>query len=127
MLILTRKPGESLRIGEDVQITVIEMKGNQVRIGIAAPTTMRIYREEIYLQIQEENKKAAASNHDGSVVPVAVPSAVEGLGIPRIGAVSRKSSASLGVAVRPEGDSKGLERAAEQVMGSDERTGGREE
>ena len=59
MLILTRKPGESLYIGDDIKITIVELKGHQIRVGIDAPPEMRIYREEIYLQILEENKKAA--------------------------------------------------------------------
>lgn len=59
MLILTRKPGQSLYIGDDVKITIVEIKGNQIRLGIDAPTQYRIYREEIYLQIQEENQRAA--------------------------------------------------------------------
>ena len=58
MLILTRKPGESLYIG-DVKVTIVELKGHQIRIGIDAPPEIRIYREEIYLQILEENKRAA--------------------------------------------------------------------
>ncbi len=58
MLILTRKPGESLYIG-DVKVTIVELKGHQIRIGIDAPPEIRIYREEIYLQIIEENKLAA--------------------------------------------------------------------
>jgi len=61
MLILTRKPGECLYIGDDVKITVVEIKGNQIRIGIEAPQNVRIYREEIYVQILEENRKAAGS------------------------------------------------------------------
>jgi carbon storage regulator len=59
MLILTRKPGESLYIGDNVKITIVEIKGHQIRVGIEAPAELRIYREEIYLQILEENKKAA--------------------------------------------------------------------
>lgn len=59
MLILTRKPGESLYIGDDIKITIVELKGHQIRVGIDAPEELRIYREEIYLQILEENKKAA--------------------------------------------------------------------
>lgn len=66
MLILTRKPGESLYIGDNVKITIVEIKGNQIRVGIDAPSELRIYREEIYLQILEENKKAAAGAHSGS-------------------------------------------------------------
>lgn len=59
MLILTRKPGESLYIGDHVKITIVEIKGHQIRVGIDAPSDLRIYREEIYLQILEENKAAA--------------------------------------------------------------------
>jgi carbon storage regulator len=59
MLILTRKPGESLYIGDNVKVTIVEIKGNQIRVGIEAPSDLRIYREEIYLQILDENKKAA--------------------------------------------------------------------
>jgi carbon storage regulator len=60
MLVLTRRPGQSVYIGGDVKITLVEIKGSQVRIGIDAPSSVRIYREEIYLQIQEENKLAAS-------------------------------------------------------------------
>ena len=58
MLILTRKSGESITIGDDVKITVIEVKGKQVRIGIDAPRNYIIHREEVYIRIQEENKRA---------------------------------------------------------------------
>ncbi len=68
MLILTRKPGESLYIGDEVVVTVVEIKGNQVRVGIKAPADKRIYREEIYMQILEENKKAAEGDVSGSVL-----------------------------------------------------------
>lgn len=61
MLILTRKPGESIYIGEQIKVTVVELKGNQIRVGVEAPKELRIYREEIYLQILEENKEAAGS------------------------------------------------------------------
>ena len=59
MLILTRKSGESITIGDDVKITVVEVKGKQVRIGIDAPRSNMIHREEVYLSIQEENRRAA--------------------------------------------------------------------
>ena len=59
MLILTRKSGESITIGDDVKITVVEVKGKQVRIGIDAPRSYMIPREEVYLSIQEENRRAA--------------------------------------------------------------------
>jgi len=56
MLILTRKVGESLVIGEDVSIIVLGVKGNQVRIGIDAPKSVSVHREEIYNKIQDEKK-----------------------------------------------------------------------
>lgn len=59
MLILTRKPGESVYLGDNVKITVVEIKGHQIRLGIDAPRDLRIYREEIYEQIREENRQAA--------------------------------------------------------------------
>ena len=68
MLILTRKPGESLYIGDNVKVTIVEIKGNQIRVGIDAPPELRIYREEIYLQILEENKKAAEGVMSGKAL-----------------------------------------------------------
>ncbi|MBF0280158.1 MAG: carbon storage regulator CsrA [SAR324 cluster bacterium] len=59
MLILTRKPSESITIGDDIKIQVIEIKGKQVRLGIEAPKNYVIHREEVYIRIQEENKLAA--------------------------------------------------------------------
>ncbi len=62
MLVLTRKMGETITIGDQIRIKVVEMKGNQVRLGIEAPGEMRIYREEIYLKVQKENQLAASWN-----------------------------------------------------------------
>ena len=62
MLALTRKKGESLVIGNNVEITVLEVRGDQVKIGINAPKEVSIYRKEVYLQIQEENKAAMTDN-----------------------------------------------------------------
>lgn len=60
MLILTRRIGETLIIGDDVNITVLGVKGNQVRLGINAPKDVSVHREEIYLRIQQE--KGGVSN-----------------------------------------------------------------
>lgn len=65
MLILTRRAGESLHIGDNVKITVFSIQGKQVKIGIEVPETMAVYREEVYLRIKEENAGAlAASDND---------------------------------------------------------------
>lgn len=61
MLILTRKLGESITIGDDIKITVLGVFGRQVRIGIEAPSKVVVHREEIYVKIQQENRKAAKS------------------------------------------------------------------
>ena len=62
MLTLTRKVGESIRIGDDVQIVVKEIRKNQVRIGIAAPRTVKIFREEVYQNIVNENRASAQAD-----------------------------------------------------------------
>ena len=58
MLALTRKKGEALVINNNIEITVLEIRGDQIKIGITAPKDVPIYRKEVYLQIQEENKAA---------------------------------------------------------------------
>jgi carbon storage regulator len=55
---LTRKKGESLVVNNNIEITVLEIRGDQVKIGISAPKEVPIYRKEVYLQIQNENKAA---------------------------------------------------------------------
>ena len=62
MLVLTRKPGESIRIGENVVIKVLDAGGGQVKIGIEAPKEMTIHREEIYERIKSENLAAAENS-----------------------------------------------------------------
>ena len=64
MLALARKTNQSIMIGNDIEITLLEIKGDQVKIGINAPKSVPIYRKEIYVQIQDENKKASEGERD---------------------------------------------------------------
>lgn len=58
MLILSRRPGESLHLGDDIKITVLSVKGQQIKLGLDVPEHMPVYREEIYLKVQIQNASA---------------------------------------------------------------------
>lgn len=60
MLALSRKANESIIIGNDIEVTILEIKGEQVKIGINAPKSVPVYREEVYEQIKEANKEAVS-------------------------------------------------------------------
>lgn len=60
MLVLTRKPGEAIQIGESVSLTILEIRGNQVKIGIEAPDDVTVYREELFRIVREQNTRAAS-------------------------------------------------------------------
>jgi carbon storage regulator len=68
MLVLTRKLGENIRIGDSVKITVLEVRSGQVKLGIEAPPEVKVHREEIYARIQEENRRAQRM-HKGGETP----------------------------------------------------------
>ncbi|HZO90470.1 MAG TPA: carbon storage regulator CsrA [Chthonomonadaceae bacterium] len=62
MLVLTRKPDQSIMVGNEIEITVLEVRGEQVRLGIRAPRTVAVHRKEIFEQIRLENQKAASAS-----------------------------------------------------------------
>jgi carbon storage regulator len=61
VLILTRKIGETVTIGDDIRVQVVDIKGHQVRLGITAPADCAVHREEIFLRIQEQNSQSLAT------------------------------------------------------------------
>ena len=64
MLVLTRKVGQNIIVGERIRVSVIEVRGHQVRLGVEAPPEWAIHREEVFLRIQAENQAAAAVSAD---------------------------------------------------------------
>jgi carbon storage regulator len=73
VLIITRRPGEKIMLGDDVVIEVIEVSGSSVRVGIAAPKSIPVYREEIWRSVKEENAAAAATADAGQLPGAALP------------------------------------------------------
>jgi carbon storage regulator len=69
MLVLSRQRNESIMIGEDVVVTIIDVRGDRVRLGIDAPTEIPVHRREVYEAIHRENKRAAAA-HPEDIDPV---------------------------------------------------------
>ncbi|MEU4423712.1 carbon storage regulator CsrA [Actinoplanes sp. NPDC024001] len=64
MLVLTRRAGESVMIGDDVVITVLEARGDVIRLGIQAPRDVQVHREEVYRELQDANRAAASPTED---------------------------------------------------------------
>jgi carbon storage regulator len=65
VLVLSRRPGESIMIGHDVVLTVLEVRGDVVRIGIKAPRDLDVHREEVFLELQQANRSAASPSAAG--------------------------------------------------------------
>ena len=68
MLILTRRPGESLYLGDDIRITVLGMQGKQIKLGLQVPAEMTVYREEVYKRVIEENQQSLAASTEDLMV-----------------------------------------------------------
>lgn len=68
MLALSRKVNESIMIGNDIEITILEVKGEQIKLGIRAPKSVPVYRKELYVQIEEANKEAASQTNSADVL-----------------------------------------------------------
>ena len=68
MLILTRRPGESLYLGENIRITVLGIQGRQVKLGLDVPSETTVYREEVYKRVIEENRRALATKNEDLMV-----------------------------------------------------------
>lgn len=64
MLILTRRSGESLYLGDNIKVTVLSVQGKQIKLGLDVPKDMTVYREEVYKRVQEQNKLAIESKDD---------------------------------------------------------------
>lgn len=74
MLVLSRQRDESIIIGDDVQVTIVDIRGDKVRLGIVAPTNIPVHRKEVYDAIQRENRKAAdVSRDDVPIVETSAP------------------------------------------------------
>jgi carbon storage regulator len=79
MLVLTRKAGESVMIGDDVVVTVLETRGDVVRIGINAPRSVQVHREEVYQELRAVNREAASPDEDAvrAVTEMLRPATIE--------------------------------------------------
>ena len=72
MLILSRRPGESVHVGDDIKITILSIKGQQIKLGLDVPEHMPVYREEIYLQVQTQNASALELDNNDLMMAAAL-------------------------------------------------------
>ena len=90
MLLLSRKPGQALEIGEAVEITLLEVRGDTIRLGIQAPRDVPVLRKEVYLQVAEANRSASGADPEavtraGQIRPVGAPAATRPPGVITLG------------------------------------------
>ncbi len=72
MLILSRRPGESVHVGDDIKITILSIKGQQIKIGLEVPEQTPVYREEIYLKVRSQNASALELDNNDLMVAAAL-------------------------------------------------------
>ena len=72
MLILSRRPGESVHVGDDIKITILSIKGQQIKLGLGVPEHMPVYREEIYLKVQTQNASALELDNNDLMMAAAL-------------------------------------------------------
>ncbi|MBN2139437.1 MAG: carbon storage regulator CsrA [Desulfovibrionaceae bacterium] len=72
MLILTRRPGESLYLGDNIKLKVLSVQGRQIKLGLDVPEDMTVYREEVYLKIKEENRLALEASQQDLLAAVSL-------------------------------------------------------
>jgi carbon storage regulator len=72
MLILSRRPGESVHLGDDIKITILSIKGQQIKLGLDVPEHMPVYREEIYLKVQTQNASALELDNNDLMMAAAI-------------------------------------------------------
>ena len=83
MLVLSRQRDETIMIGDDIELTIVDIRGDKVRVGISAPSSVSVHRKEVYEAIRKENEQAAAFRGDlEDFRSGAVPRAVEGGTVP---------------------------------------------
>ena len=82
MLVLTRRPGESIMIGDDVVITVLDVRGDVVRVGIKAPRSVQVHREEVYQELQKANREAASPSDTAVEALTGLLAARAGVSVP---------------------------------------------
>jgi carbon storage regulator len=103
MLVLTRRPNQSIMIGDDIVVTVLEVKGDQIRLGIDAPRHVQVFREEVLVALQEANRSAVLEPGAAPAMPTSPgrPGPGGGRALPDTGTAPSVPSAALPGAPRP--------------------------
>jgi carbon storage regulator len=94
MLVLTRRPNQSIMIGDDVVVTVLEVKGDQIRLGIAAPRHVQVFREEVLVALQDANRSAVLDPGSAPALPASPgrPGPGGGRSLPATGTTAETSA-----------------------------------